>query len=673
VPGAARCLEQIVVSAKGYADSELGTPAAVIVEGQQDIVGNGQRNLGDLLRGRPGLAVNADSAQGQNPVLRGLKRESVVLLADGIRLNSAQPAGAIASFLGLGLAERVEVVKGPASVLYGSGALGGVVNVLTPQAVIGAPSRASLAFGFDSASRGLSLAATGGWSGERSALLLGGSWLDADDYRAASGRIADTGYRSEAVIGQLRHRLGERLEARLSLQGQRDRDVAYPGSTKPHPNPQVGSTTVYSPEQERRLAEFGLAREAADEAGWGWDLRLYRHEMLRQIFGRINGPLAASGPRDLSRTRVSFDTDGADLRLDRWLSPERRLLLGLQHWRMQASPFRLIAAPPNFSLMPNPPFVDGEIESTGLFVQDDLQLAAVNLLTGLRWDRIAGSAAAVGSQRPGQSLARSDSAFSGIFGAVWQWRPWLLPYASIARGFRAGEMRERFEASPRTDGFFHIGNPQIRPEFATQLELGLKGSGADSEYRAALYYNRISDYITGRDVSGAPGSNPCPPPQASACKETVNLGRVRIAGLELSYRQQLVEGHWLRLEASLLRGRNEDLDEPLFQMPADELSLGWEGELGGLLGGALNAEATLRAVRRQDRVASGFSRGGEDPTAGFATGDLALTWERGPHRLRLALRNLADRDYHEHLTEGLAGAEPPAPGRSLQLNWISSF
>ena len=120
-----------IVTAKGYAADAQDTPQAVEV---LQPAGADAALVGDLMRSKPGLAVQSDGAWGQNPVLRGLKKESVVVMVDGLRLNSAQPQGAIASFMDLGLLERVEVVKGPGSVLYGSGAIGGVVNLITPEA-----------------------------------------------------------------------------------------------------------------------------------------------------------------------------------------------------------------------------------------------------------------------------------------------------------------------------------------------------------------------------------------------------------------------------------------------------------------------------------------------------------------------------------------------------------
>jgi hemoglobin/transferrin/lactoferrin receptor protein len=105
-------------------------------------------------------------------------------------------------------------------------------------------------------------------------------------------------------------------------------------------------------------------------------------------------------------------------------------------------------------------------------------------------------------------------------------------------------------------------------------------------------------------------------------------------------------------------------------MPADELSLGW----GAAVTPAWAVDSRLRLVRRQDRVATVFSRGTEDATAGFATADVGATWRYArDHSLRMAVKNLADKAYHEHLTEGVSGQEIQAPGRSLSLAWRGAF
>ena len=89
---------------------------------------------------------------------------------------------------------------------------------------------------------------------------------------------------------------------------------------------------------------------------------------------------------------------------------------------------------------------------------------------------------------------------------------------------------------------------------------------------------------------------------------------------------------------------------------------------------AWTADATVRLVARQDRVATTFARGTEDATAGFGTLDVGTTWRYAPKQsLRVAIRNLGDKAYHEHLAEGVSRQEIQAPGRSLQVTWQGTF
>jgi hemoglobin/transferrin/lactoferrin receptor protein len=388
------------------------------------------------------------------------------------------------------------------------------------------------------------------------------------------------------------------------------------------------------------------------------DLRVYRQDVNRNI-----NAYSDRLERDIGRTQVSFSTDGLDARADWLVHPQHLLSFGVNAWRMQASPERFLASPTPLSPQTrNVPFSDGELSSLGFFLQDDMRFGKINVLAGLRHDTVQGKAASINNGAVTTGLDRKDSATSGSLGLIYEATALLRPFANVSRGFRAGELRERFEASPRGDGFQYIGNPQIRPEFATQFELGLKGESQDLQYSASVYRNRITDYITGQPTGSFVNGLPV--------KRTVNLGAVQIQGLEASARWQLRRGQWLTAGYSRLRGTNKDLNEPLFQMPADELSLGWEGSVAP----AWTADATLRLVARQSRVATAFARATENASAGFGTLDLGATWRYASQQsLRLALRNVADKAYHEHLAEGVSGQEIQAAGRSVQVTWQGKF
>lgn len=651
-------LATVSVTAKGYAADDLETPSAITTIDRDELLRRGAANPGDALRGEPGLAVASDGPQGQNPVIRGLKKESVVLLVDGMRLNSAQPQGAIASFMSFGLAERIEVVKGPASVLYGTGALGGAVNVRLPQAQFTPGIGFNAASSYDSASHGVRASGVINVGSQDHALMLGAAAARIGDYQAPSGEVARTAYTSDSVIGQYRFRLDSAQQLRASVQQHIDTDVWYPGSTKPHANVAVvGSTTVHSPKQERDLAEIGYSRKGAGDAPLNLDVRLYRQDVQRAI-----SSYAEKLGRDIGQTRVTFATDGFDAKADWLVHPEHLLSFGLNAWSMGASPDRYLASPtPASPLVRNLPFADGRLSALGYYLQDDMRFGKLNLLAGLRQDTVKGSAASINNGAVTTGLDRTDSATSGNVGAIFEASALLRPYASVSQAFRAGEMRERFEASPRGDGYHYLGNPQIKPEVANQFEIGIKGASDGFGYTLAAYNNRINDYITGQPTGAVVGGLPV--------KQTVNLGEVTIAGLEAQVRWQVRASQWLTLGYSRVRGENKDLNEPLFQMPADEVSLGWLGPVAK----GWTLDATLRLVDRQDRVATVFTGGSENTTPGFATADIGLTYQWSKQSLRAGLKNLADKPYYEHLSEGVSGQEIQAQGRSLMLSWQGKF
>ena len=659
-------LPTVNVTAKGYAAADAETPIATTVLTQDELARKQAQNVGEALRGEPGLAVMLDGAHGQNPVIRGMNKDSIVLLVDGMRLNSAQPVGAIASFMSMGLAERIEVVKGPASVLYGTGGLGGVVNVRLPQARFEPGTQLETRVGFDSASKGLRGAGVLNLTNEDHALMLGTSLSKQQDYKEPDGRIDRTGYDSGAFIGQYRYRIDGAQQIRLSMQQQRDEDVWYPGVTRPHPQPVVGSVTTHSPRQTRRLYELGYNRKGTGDNPLNLDVRAYRQEMQRAIYAyanRLN--------RDITMNSVKFKTDGVDARADWIVHPQHLLSFGLNAWRMTAAPESLTARPPQFrQFVSTLPFTDGKVQATGLYLQDDIRLGAFNILAGLRYDKVRGSATSMNSGSVTSGLSRSDGATSTSLGVIYEAAPLLRPYVNISRAFRAADLRERYQSGLRNNGYYYAGSPQIKPETATQFEIGLKGSDERLNYQIAAYRTRINDYITGLQLTGQAAVVACGAQNAGACMQTVNLGHATLTGLEASLHWQFTPGHWLHAGYSRVRGTNGDFDEPLFQMPADEFTLAWEGRVAP----AWTLDAGVRLVRRQDRVATRFARGTEDATPGFGVVDIGTTWHFAPRQsLRASIKNLGNERYHEHLAEGLPGMEIKAPGRSLNLTWEGRF
>ena len=663
-------LDSVVVTATGRATDPVETPQSIEV--LAPAAAPGATPVGELFRGEPGLAVHSDGAWGQNPVLRGLKKESVVILVDGVRVNSAQPQGAIASFLDLGLIERVEVVKGPGSVLYGSGAMGGVVNLLTPEARFSAQPKTGGRVGLSAGSADKSL--SGALLFERSsadhALVLGAAARDADDYRSPDRREPLTGYSSDTLLAKYRYRLSEDTSLRLNLQRHADHDVWYPGSARTGGQPggagippPLGRVTIHSPEQRRELYEVGI------DTGIGpgkLAAEVYRQDVFRQIRAR-----SANTGRDYVRNDVTFATDGLRAR---YLVPlgEHLLTFGAETWRMRGDPERYMDNnPPLFNNnVRNDPFDRGSLRASGVFVQDEVEFGRTRVVAGARLDRVAGDARqkGVGPAAQTTGLDHSDTTLSWSLGAIHPLTPKLGVYANLGRAYRAADMRERFEDSARGDGYYHVGNPQLDPERSTSIELGVKGRDARVEYRVAAFYTRIDDYIAGR-VTGAthPGTG-------LPLKRTENLEEVTIHGIEGSASMPL--GSFVADAAfTWLRGQNRQDDEPLHQMPAAELRLG----LGQPATQGLYWRAQVRAVARQDRVATIFSAGGENETPGFATADLNFGWRFGKlGALRTAsidvrLNNLFDKRYHEHLVDGISGQELPAPGRGLIVGLNGSF
>jgi hemoglobin/transferrin/lactoferrin receptor protein len=674
-------LDNVTVTAKGYAAPETETPRSVTVLDAETIQRREARSVGDLLRGEPGLATAVDGSVGVDPVIRGLKRDQILVLVDGVRVNAMQPParGSLASYVNVDLIERIEVVRGPGSVLYGAGAMGGVINIITKggdfRAEPGTSGWSRLGVtSVDSGTRGaFGLTA----ADDETALSLSAAHLNVDDYETGYGEaLKDSGTSQASFHLQAKRRLGDNQV--ISARAQRDRreDVWYLASrddiaaaTGQEPE---GLNTHYSPYQARDRYELAWQ---GDFAG-AWAPRA-EATVYRQRLERGNYDYNEKGRTDFRKSDTEFITDGARAQVELAPSASQVLLVGVEAWETRASPVSYIGTPPAFD--PGDMRVElinnAEIRSVGAFVQEEIRLGDVMVTAGARYDTVRGTADARydwdSFSKVTEGLDSTDHNLSWSLGANWSLTEAFRPYASLAEGYRSASIIERYLDYQQGDGYSLKPDPKLEPERNLSLEVGARGEAGRLSYQLAAYESRIRDYIGAR-ITGANS------------KEMLNLDEARIRGFETSLDLRLGGGVNAFLNGTWIRGENEDdrFDEPLYQMPPPEATVGVERRTDA----GWQGRAAVRAVDEQDRVADRFSDDSERATPGYATLDLSLGWRTTGDGLwktsewTLALHNALDKGYREHINEMTANrAEKDrvqdlwAPGRNLALTWYAEF
>ena len=225
----------------------------------------------DALMMEPGIFLQQTTPGQGAAIIRGLKGSEVLHLVDGFRLNNAIFRNAPTQYLALvapGTVDRIEVVRGAPASLYGSDAVGGVVQVLSRiPAFDSAGSRGSMFLGYDTAELGKVVRASFETGNERIAGLISGEYSDAGDRRIGGGpRIAPSGYESKGARVAVATSPDEFSSWLFDLQFARQPatpriDELVPGFGQTEPS---SSEFLFSP-NDRLFAHIRHTRE-----GWLW-------------------------------------------------------------------------------------------------------------------------------------------------------------------------------------------------------------------------------------------------------------------------------------------------------------------------------------------------------------------------------------------------------------------
>ncbi|HEX4934416.1 MAG TPA: TonB-dependent receptor, partial [Gemmatimonadaceae bacterium] len=452
-------------------------------------------SLAQTLTRLPGVRSLSTGEQIGKPVIRGLTGSRVLVLDDGLRLEDYSWSDEDGPSVEARLAERVEVIRGPASVLYGSDALGGVVNVIPAELLDargGPPLRrgelelygASVNREFGGA---LSLEGARGRAGAR--LRIVGRF--GQDVHTPAGEIRNTGFAAgngELAVG-VHHEGGARTTVRLAHYGGEYQllEIDAPaGGTEDEGGPaRVTLDDRLQLAHRRRVGRFD-----AELRG-----QLQRHSLQE----KSDLPTPQPGqPREATVFDLLLNTASGDLLLRHGRDDAGR-------WRGTLGLSGLVQQNDTRGIIPLVP--DARVAAAGAFAFERVSLGRLDLVAGARSDLRHLTADRNAELRLADDQERSWTTVSGDVGLVYRVVPSLAVSLNAGRAWRAPNLFELYANGPRLgEGRYELGAATLDPERSLNVDAALRWQSPRARAEVAAFRTRVDDYIyvapTGAVASG---------------------------------------------------------------------------------------------------------------------------------------------------------------------------
>jgi hemoglobin/transferrin/lactoferrin receptor protein len=691
--GGATALDAVTSTATRAARPLAEVPATVTVIDSRQLERQNAVRPQDAVRYEPGVSFSNNPIRGGggNFVIRGIGDNRVRVLTDGVRLpdfpESNIGAGTFTrDFVDLENVRRLEIVRGPASALYGSDAIGGVVNYITkdPSDYLDAVGRnwyAALRTGYSGADLSFSESLTA--AARHGDVDVLGIYTRRDGHEIQpNGNLAANGqdYTVNSFLGRAVWRAtpvdtfrltGEIFVRETETDLRTDRSTTGSGAAATTVQSSLGDDTT-----TRGRLQLDYSRNApvlfADsmDLNFHWS-RLDRSEVTtqRRYVGAGNPATSAANRLRYTETEQIQSIFGADLQLRNAIEAfgtTHRLTYGFSIDRIETSRPRdrsevntqtgVVSTTISGETYPNKNFPDTTTHQAGLYLQDEFSYGRFTFLPALRLDtyslRASVDADFLRSAQSGAAVSVRDLdavALSPKLGITYRLDDTYSLYGQYARGFRAPPYdTANFGFTNRTFGYTIIPNGDLQPEYVDSFEGGLRGRFADgSSFQVAAFFNRYTDFITTRTLASSGGLQ---------VFQYQNIGNAQIYGAEARGEFRVTPSLRVRASSALAIGENLETDRPLDGVdPArGALGIAWQGENG------LGLEANLTGALRNRRTA--------DATAfkapAYAVLDLAARYDFNESvTVNAGLFNVTNARYF--LTSDVAGLASNAPLRDL--------
>ncbi|MGE0808734.1 MAG: TonB-dependent receptor [Burkholderiaceae bacterium] len=537
-PDAPQTLSEVVVSASGFEQDVKQAPASISVVTREELETRQYRDLAEALQNVEGIDVRGGTGKtgGLDISIRGMPSDYTLILIDGRRQNVAgdvTPNGFGAAHTSLipplAAIERIEVIRGPMSTLYGSDAMGGVINIITRRVAKEWGGQVTVEAGIPQDSEWgkqgrVNLYASGPIKQDMLGLTVRGGVYrrEASDWVLAPGAAQPAGARNPAPAKSRQHSLGARLMLTPTRQHDLWLDVDHQSTWYDNSDGRLGTRDALTnllgnnPPGYRDALEFNRSQVALGHTA-RLGIGLLETSLMRtetETIGRTipGGAVPAGDPRRGTDRELKTTNLVLDSKLVAPLGDRHVLTAGGQWWDAE--------------------LVDGLLPEThaqklwALFAEDEWRLTDTLTATlGGRYDHH--------SSFGGQVSPRAY--------LVWNANQVLTFKGGIAKGFRAPRLNQLIDGVSGISGqgsTINIGNPTLKPETSTNTEISaLYDNQRGVNAAVTLFHNRVKDKIS----SG--GS--CLTEFISSCianpiaDYSINVDQAKTWGLELSSRLQL--------------------------------------------------------------------------------------------------------------------------------------
>lgn len=674
----------VIVTGTSGATQLKKVPFQVAVIKKEELFKNAATNIIEALAKKSGVSTLSTGPAISKPVIRGLSYNRVLTINDGVRQEGQQWGDEHGIEIDEASVSKVEILKGPASLIYGSDATAGVINIITNVPVANNTMKANVFSNYQTNNNARTVNAN--WAGNTNGFNWNvyGSGVAAADYRNKyDGRVFNSKFNEQNFGGYAgyngnwgySHLLFSKFDLKAGLvEGDRD-DNGYfikpiaGGGEAIATDEDFKSTTPLIPYQH--IQHFKIATDNSFKLGKN---RLsinvgYQHNQ-REEFGNVD---------DLKERELFFDlqtiTYAAQFHLQEmngWKSSVG--VNGMQQQNTNKGAEQII---PDYKLF-----------DIGGYVFTQKSINKLTLSGGLRYDtrNLNANDLMEGIDIKGAGFKKSFANFSGSAGLAAQITKSLNLKLNIARGFRAPSIPELASNGAHEGTIrYEYGAQNLKSELSTQLDAGFEFNSEHFSFDLSGFYNNFSNFILYRKLQAAAGGDST----LNVDGQDLTAFKFEQTKASLSGIEATVDFHphpldWLHIENtfSFVTGRLKDAIEGskyLPFIPAPRLITEFRGDFKKVKNNIKNfyLKVELDNTFTQNNIFTAYNT--ETKTSGYTLlnsglgADIVSAKGKTLFSLHVAGTNLANIAYQNHLSRLKYAAENMSTGRTGVFNMGRNF